>query len=205
MGAFNGREFRVADMPALPSTERNAASEGTHAFFVDVNRRKWAQRTKNFREGSYLERAYQLMPSSIVAAAGTTPSEDGKQIAIIALRPLLSTSLGLRQLLTVDRYSGANDVSVTPASEMLKDVANPLVQKCFPPNTDKISVITRQGPPDVTLSQMLNSGGGVREINAMYRASESSRYEWQTRGGWTVRVCFDGNIYLLKAPEKSID
>ena len=203
--AFDGKAFPVNDIPVLPGTERRAAAEGTHAFFVDAARQQWAQRAKNFRKDGFLKRAYRLMPSPIVAAVGTVPTEDGKAVAFIAIRPLLSTSAGLRPIMTVDRYSGTNDISETPANDMLKEVANPLVQKCFPPTTDKISVIKVQRPPDVTLGQMLNNEGGVREINAMYRQSEGSRYEWQCRDGWTVRVCFDGHVYLLKTPQKAID
>ena len=206
MAELDGKAFRVNDIPVLPGTERRAAAEGTHAFFIDAARQQWAQRTKNFREDRFLKRAYRLMPSQIVAAVGTVPAEDGKAVAFIAIRPLLSTSAGLRPILTIELYSGANNISAEmPANDMLKEVANPLVQKCFPPATDKISVIKVQRPPDVTFGQMLNNEGGVREINAMYRQSEGSRYEWQCRDGWTVRVCFDGHVYLLKTPQKAID
>ena len=207
IAAFDGQAFCVADIPPLPGTERKAATEGTHAFFVDTDRQAWLATAGNFRQGEFLERAKMLMPSPITAAVGTVPDPEkpGARIAFVAFRPLKSTSTGMSRLMNIDNYNGENDITVTPAHDLLRDVANRLVQQHFEPATDKISVIQRQQAEEATLGDFLNHDGGVRAINHMFRESAGSRYEWQTTTGWTVRVGFDGSVYLFKRPRKSID
>ena len=206
MAAFDGATATVAEIAALPGTERKASPEGANAFFVDIEKGQWRQNSAHITYNNNVEGEWGVPPSVIVAAAGTA-HEDSDEYAIIAFMPLRSSGIGLRHLMSVRPYIGENDITVTAVGDLFTDVASPIVQRLLPPITDKISVITPKVAESVTLGQAINVDGGVREINAMFRNSRQNRLEWRTKEGWLIRVCFDGSILAIrgKGAKKSFD
>ncbi len=194
INTYDGENFDLSTMPALPGTEKELRLENTHGLLNDIHSIKLAG-NHEIRQ-TYGREEIQQAVHPIVAAVGKV---DGMPVIIV--KPFHSTVAGFRGLAATDQLinHGGHNISGTHLQDLLHQVASSLVQHEFPPESGKIDVIRERN----LTWQAQADRGGVAELNNMYDGiSHFSRHEWAFENGWFIRISDDGGGFCFYRPER---